>query len=195
MTDILINIVTTKQGDEGCTLAYLGAKQPKYHNQIVLLGDLDELNASIGVAAYRACTCKGTDEELFARYVMLDEVIDFIQQKLFDIGAQLYTGDNRLTISDISLLETNITKFTNTLPPLTSFIIAKGRAASWHLARTICRRAERSLWAMYFQNNVTAEHQDGYKNIGVFLNRLSDLLFCISRLYDNEEILWNRHKI
>ena len=214
--DILIDKVITKQGDNGCTLSYFGAREQKCSIKIKLLGELDELNACLGVAI---CSC-----DIGMGYV---RIIEEVQQKLFDIGAQLYSGNIRLHESDVEFLEKKVKEINSLLEPLVSFVVPHGESAVWHVARAVCRRTERRLWEVYFSiyndisdvtgiNMLMKGHEcsaceskervngyvcekwtkiieEGYKLVGRYLNRLSDLLFCISRLgKDKNEVIWKR---
>lgn len=185
---IILDKITTKQGDLGCTLAFLAAKQQKNHAEIVVFGEIDELNAILGMSLYMI------NDKIQQQH---QELIINIQHRLFDIGATLYTGQSRLTEKDMNVLENMITEITSKLPALNSFIIPSNTTATWHLARSVCRRAERAIWGIYFaKTDIITDEQRAYQEsvriIGQYFNRLSDLLFCIARFYDEKTALWQQ---
>ena len=164
--------IYTKTGDGGETSLVDGSRIRKDHARVAAFGDVDELNASIGVARTHA------DEELAP-------LLDGVQRDLFAIGAQV--ADPRaqvasrkekaaLAASRIVDLERAIDAREAHMPPLTAFILPGGTplAASLHVARTVCRRGERSILALDRTDPVDPL-------IVVYLNRLSDLLFVVAR--------------
>ena len=164
--------IYTKTGDGGETSLVDGSRVRKDHARVAAFGDVDELNAAIGVARTQA------DEEL-------SQLLDGAQRDLFAIGAQV--ADPRaqvaarkekaaLAASRIVDLERAIDARTEQMPPLTAFILPGGTplAASLHVARTVCRRAERSILTLGRTDPVDPL-------ILVYLNRLSDLLFVLAR--------------
>ena len=164
--------IYTKTGDGGETSLVDGSRVRKDHARVAAFGDVDELNAAIGVARTHA------DEEL-------SQLLDGAQRDLFAIGAQV--ADPRaqvasrkekaaLAASRIVDLERAIDARTEQMPPLTAFILPGGTplAASLHVARTVCRRAERSILTLGRTDPVDPL-------ILVYLNRLSDLLFVLAR--------------
>ena len=164
--------IYTKTGDGGETGLVDGSRVRKDHPRVAAFGDVDELNASLGAARIHA------GEELSA---LLDEV----QRDLFAIGAQIADPRARvaarkekaaLTPGRIVDLERAIDAREAQMPALTAFILPGGTplAASLHVARTVCRRAERSVLALG-----PADPVDPL--ILVYLNRLSDLLFVVAR--------------
>lgn len=164
--------IYTKTGDRGDTGLFGGARVSKASARVEAYGNLDELNASLGV-----CRAHGLPAEI-------DAVLASAQVDLFALGAELATvsgKEDSLGIAlvgdaDIARLEAAIDASEATLPPLKSFVLPGGSpgAASLHLARTICRRAERSLVALRDQDPVRGE-------LVIYLNRLSDLLFSLAR--------------
>jgi cob(I)alamin adenosyltransferase len=159
-----ISRVITRTGDQGQTGLADGSRWPKDAPVIVALGELDELNAMLGVLRSQP----GADD-----YPLLDE----LQQRLFDLGAELAVpGTSRLTEEDVLALEAAASDWNASLPPLREFVLPGGPpAAAWcHLCRTVARRAERAL--------VAAQHQQSLNPFSLqWLNRLSDLLFVLAR--------------
>jgi cob(I)alamin adenosyltransferase len=164
--------IYTKTGDNGETGLFGGPRVPKDSPRIEAFGAVDELNALVGLA--RAESLPREIDELLAR----------IQSELFDLGAQLATPDPAahgtalIGAGQIAALEAAIDGFEATLKPLQQFILPGGArgAAALHVARTVCRRAERRVVALSHTagNNVSAD-------LIVYLNRLSDLLFVLAR--------------
>jgi cob(I)alamin adenosyltransferase len=179
--------IYTKTGDAGQTGLFGGGRVSKDNARVEAYGDVDELNASIGVA--RAV-------EMLPR---LDEVLVPIQRDLFSLGALLATPDlekmhdhlAKAQIDDarIAELEHEIDACDRELEPLRAFIVPGGtpKAAQLHVARTICRRAERRV--IHLQQEVEIP-----QIVIVYLNRLSDLLFTLARLANTRagagEVTW-----
>ena len=171
--------IYTKLGDSGET--HLGdmSRVPKTHPRIEAYGTVDELNAQLGLAL----ACAGLPEEIAS-------VVRRVQNELFDVGADLAVphGDDRARLrvgpEYVTALEQDCDRFNAALAPLRSFVIPGGTAAAAHLhvARTVCRRAERRA----------IEVQDGNPEVVRYLNRLSDLLFILSRTANGpDEPLWD----
>lgn len=162
--------IYTKTGDSGETGLFGGPRVPKSHPRVVAYGDVDELNAVLGVIR-----CEGLSSSI-------DSLLATIQNELFDLGAELASphpdqaGTRRVTSAHIVALEKAVDHYDADLPPLRNFILPGGvrAAALLHLARTVCRRAERQVVALQSSEPISAE-------IVVYLNRLSDLLFVLSR--------------
>jgi cob(I)alamin adenosyltransferase len=163
--------IYTKTGDTGETSLFDNTRVSKADVRVDAYGEIDELNAALGAA--RAA---GTDPDLSA-------VLEDIQRQLFAIGARLADPSHRISArvtkvdvvdSQVSRLEETIDRLEGELPPLRRFILPGGSAAGslLHLARTVCRRAERRIVAM-------ADSVDPV--VVVYLNRLSDLLFVMAR--------------
>ena len=171
--------IYTKLGDGGET--HLGdmSRVPKTHPRIEAYGDVDELNAQIGVAL--------TAPGLPAQYALW---LRRIQNDLFDVGADLSVPPQeggrerlRVTAEQVTSLEGACDEVNATLQPLRSFVLPGGTAAAaqLHVCRTVCRRAERRSLLV----------QDANPEVVRYLNRLSDLLFILSRgANDGEEPLW-----
>lgn len=179
--------IYTKTGDAGDTGLFGGGRTAKSDPRVEAYGDVDELNAALGMA--RA-------SEMMPR---IDEVLVPIQRDLFSLGAMLATPDRekmkqhlekaRIDEARISELERAIDDGDAELEPLTAFILPGGthKAAALHLARTVCRRAERRVVAL----RSSAEVPD---IVVVYLNRLSDLLFTLARVANRRagagEVTW-----
>ena len=177
--------IYTRTGDTGDTALFGGGRVPKSHPRVEAYGDVDELNAAIGLA--RAI-------EMMPR---IDEVLVPLQRDLFSIGALLATPDHdkmkkhleKANIDDrrIAELERAIDDGDRELEPLKSFILPGGtpKAAALHVARTVCRRAERRVIAL---------EEDIPGIVIVYLNRLSDLLFTLARVANRRagagEVTW-----
>ncbi len=174
--------IYTKTGDDGSTGLYGGARCSKNSVRIRAIGEVDELNACLGVAA---CSIEEPN--------CLQGVRE-IQNRLFDLGAELANprGESRARVSaeDVAFLEDSIDAMTFQLPQLRAFILPGGSpAAAWlHLARTVCRRCERSLIELNEIESVVPQSR-------IYINRLSDWLFTAARLcnsFDNSpEIEWH----
>jgi cob(I)alamin adenosyltransferase len=177
--------IYTKTGDKGETSLFGGKRVKKSHPRIEAYGTVDELNAFIGLLK---------DQEVnHKRSALLKE----IQDRLFTIGANLASDPDKnnlktpdLQPEDISILEKEMDLMDESLPPLRNFILPGGHTAVSfaHLARTVCRRAER--------NCITLSEDEYVPEILIqYLNRLSDYLFVLSRMMAKElgvgEITWN----
>jgi cob(I)alamin adenosyltransferase len=164
--------IYTKTGDRGETGLFGGPRVPKDAPRIEAYGTVDELNSILGVA--RAQLSAGE----------VDILLNGIQNELFALGAQLATPDpaaHQMTLvgpAQIAALEAAIDHFEAELEPLKQFILPGGvpAAAQLHLARTVCRRAERRLVTL-----VRDSREPISGNLVVYLNRLSDLLFVLAR--------------
>ena len=179
--------IYTKTGDAGSTGLFGGGRVPKDDARVEAYGDVDELNAVLGVA--RAV-------EPMPR---IDEVLVPIQRDLFAIGALLATPDRekmaqhlekaRIDENRIRELEQAIDAGDDELEPLRAFIIAGGtpKAAALHVARTVCRRAERRVVQLAHEAEIP-------QVVIIYLNRLSDLLFTLARVANHrgsvEETTW-----
>jgi cob(I)alamin adenosyltransferase len=173
--------IYTKTGDKGQTSLVGGTRVSKDNAQIEAYGTVDELNSAIGIVA-------GEDT------VYVDFLQD-IQHKLFNIGSVLASEGNldfelpTVSEEDILLIEKEIDRLNEGLPRLKNFILPGGNvlSAHTHLARCICRRAERRV--------VTLENDEYLIHIR-FLNRLSDYLFVLSREYlrldGKQEVIWQK---
>lgn len=172
--------ITTRNGDSGQTGLADGSLVDKDSLRIQALGDLDELNAALGMVKVA-----GGD-------LPVDELISHIQQLLFELGGELAIPETtRLSSEATTWLERQLDRLNADLPALQEFVLPGGNAAAAHahLARAICRRAERSLWRLSRKEWVNSESLK-------YLNRLSDLLFVLARTLarqgDDREPVWNR---
>jgi cob(I)alamin adenosyltransferase len=157
--------ITTRTGDAGETGLGDGKRVPKHSPRIQALGDIDELNSALGLVL-----AEEVPEEVRT-------VLTQAQQDLFDLGGEIsIPGHVMLKADQVAFLETSTETWNAKLAPLKEFILPGGTraAAAAHLARTVCRRAERSVVALAQQEKVS-EHARHY------LNRLSDLLFVAGR--------------
>lgn len=179
--------IYTQTGDAGETSLVGGARVPKTHPRLEAYGTVDELNAHLGLL----CTEYPEGAPQTAR-------IRRVQNQLFRIGSYLATDPSRTTPSaasricpeDIAELEHWIDETDAQLPPLRAFLLPGGSriAAQAHVARTVCRRAERLILSLF-------QETGGEKNIQTYMNRLSDYLFVIARMGNfsekKEEIFWD----
>jgi cob(I)alamin adenosyltransferase len=174
--------ITTRTGDSGETGLGDGSRVPKDSARIATIGEIDELNSAIGLLLAESLP------ELVA------EALTGIQHDLFDLGGELsIPGRVALQASQVSRLETLTEAFNRDLPPLKEFILPGGcrPAALAHLARTTCRRAERSLIALARSESISDAAR-------IYLNRLSDLLFVLGRVLNRaaavDDLLWQKGK-
>jgi|TARA_R110000824_G_scaffold61921_6_gene164267 cob(I)alamin adenosyltransferase len=185
---VKLNKIYTKTGDDGTTGLVDGSRIAKNDPRMAAIGDVDELNSALGVAI-----CEITEDAL------IQELRD-IQNDLFDLGADLATpaeaGDDfapsemilRIVPSQVERLENRIDAATDSLDPLTSFILPGGAkaAAAVHLVRAIARRTERTCVAAAMTMPLNPQAL-------AYINRLSDYLFVLGRLLNNggkDDILW-----
>ena len=190
---IRIDRVYTRTGDDGQTGLVGGKRVAKDDPRIACYGDVDELNSVLGVV--RSLTAEpplaGTPEA-----ARLDAVLAFVQQELFDVGSELatppdaeYEGMIRVGDDAIARLEGWMDELAPDLPVLKSFVLPGGGAAAsmLHVARTVCRRSERTVTALVRSGEAAA-------NTARYLNRLSDLLFVQARWIaiasGHAEVLW-----
>jgi cob(I)alamin adenosyltransferase len=188
--------IYTKTGDDGETSLFTGKRVLKNDPFIDALGTVDECNTAIGLAISLMPQERPFDE--------VREQLETVQHALFDLGAALATprtstsaiklDKTRFDDEEIAMLEFWIDQFTADLAPLTTFILPGGSpcGAALHLARSICRRAERIVIPLQREGDVN-------KNVVVYLNRLSDYLFVVSRhlnaLCKKPETIWEHHKL
>jgi cob(I)alamin adenosyltransferase len=174
--------ITTRTGDDGTTGLGDGARTRKSSPRIVAMGEIDELNSVLGMVVAE----RPGDE--------VAGVLQDIQHDLFDLGGELsIPGFERLGARRLALLDGWITRYNADLPVLAEFILPGGcrAAALAHLARSTCRRAERSVVALAALEFVTPLAQQ-------YLNRLSDLLFVLARVMNRDagvpDVLWQRDR-
>jgi cob(I)alamin adenosyltransferase len=176
--------IYTKTGDKGSTSLIGGTRVPKYHLRIESYGTVDELNSYIGLVM-----CQDIDPNYY-------QILKEIQDRLFTIGSALASDPERskmkipdLHEADIILLETEMDAMNELLPPLTHFVLPGGNTvvSYCHIARCICRRAERITLELASQSYVD-------EKMTIYLNRLSDYLFVLARKLNSDantdEIIW-----
>ncbi len=169
--------IYTKSGDLGETSLFGGRRVPKYHLRIEAYGTVDELNSILGLVASQ-----------FAEPDLRD-LVERVQAELFEVGADLATPLDaktshvvRVNAHSIARLEQEIDAWQESLPQLQSFILPGGAVtgATLHVARTVCRRAERTLTAL-------AEEEEIHPDVLRYLNRLSDWLFVLARVVNHRQ--------
>ena len=193
---VKLNKIYTRTGDDGTTGLACGPRRRKDDMRIVACGDIDELNASIGLA------------RLYTALILpeVDVILTRIQNDLFDLGADIATPDAvsgsagaaanlgyeplRIISTQVDRLEQEIDALNAQIEPLRSFILPGGSpaAAHLHMARTVARRAERSMVALAAQDGEIVSDPALH-----YTNRLSDLLFVAARIANNQgqdDILW-----
>ena len=175
--------VYTRTGDDGTTGLGDGKRVPKDSARVEAYGTVDELNSAIGVML----SCEGVPDDV-------RDLLTHIQHALFDLGGELCVpGMETIHESDVTGLEQSLDHYNADLPRLKEFILPGGgmAAAQCHVARTICRRAERRV--------VTLTHTEAVRpEVRHYLNRLSDLLFVLSRVLaratGHGEVMWDHVK-
>jgi cob(I)alamin adenosyltransferase len=179
--------IYTRTGDQGETGLFGGGRVPKDHPRVAAYGDIDELSSVIGVA-------RATEPIDF-----FGDLLESIQRDLFSIGGQLATPDPKrvtkalekavLSSHQVAEFERVIDEAERQLPPLRAFVLPAGtaKAAAFHLARTVCRRAERSVVHLAHGSEVPGPFL-------IYINRLSDLLFTLARLANDragvKDVTW-----
>jgi cob(I)alamin adenosyltransferase len=178
--------IYTTTGDSGDTGLPGGTRVPKDASVTEVCGSVDELNTVLGIA--RAI---GVPDDV-------DHVLDRVQHQLFELGAEVarlgaqVASACHVDVEDIRALEEKIDQFNTELPPLRNFLLPGGSlaAAQLHFARAVCRRAERRLVGLIRETPGLS------RDILVYLNRLSDLLFVLARLVNQRagrpETIWRR---
>jgi len=175
--------IYTKTGDDGTTGLGDGSRTPKDSARVEAYGTVDELNSTIGVLL----ACEGVPDDI-------RELLVHIQHALFDLGGELCVpGMELIHDADVTALEQTLDRHNEDLPRLKEFILPGGgmAAAQCHIARTVCRRAERRV--------VTLARNERVRPQAVhYLNRLSDLLFVLCRVLaragGHGEVLWQHEK-
>ncbi len=186
---VFLSRIYTKSGDTGDTGLGDGTRVPKDHARVAAYGEVDELNAVLGLVV---ANCPACPEAAFLRS---------IQNDLFDVGADLCVPPRepgasapggpeqlRVTAAQAERLEKAIDRANEKLEPLRSFILPGGtQTAAWlHLARTVCRRAERAVVTLMRTEPVNPQSL-------IYLNRLSDYLFVVARVANDDgrgDVLW-----
>ena len=185
---VVLNKIYTRTGYDGTTALGTGERRKKYDLRIAAYGTLDETNSVIGIARLHT-----------AEDAALDAALSRIQNDLFDVGADLTTpgkgkgpGGARLTVTaaQVDWLEAEIDRLNDELEPLRSFILPGGSAAAayLHLARTVCRRAERLIAELSDRPDESVTRE-----VLKYVNRLSDFLFVAARHANGKgarDVLW-----
>lgn len=173
--------IVTRTGDAGTTGLADNTRVAKTDARVAALGDVDELNSQLGVLLAHALP--GAVRGALTR----------VQHELFNLGGEIsLPGSVVITDEHIATLEASVTILNEPLPPLKEFVLPGGNplAAAAHLARAVCRRAERALWTL---NEAAPLNPNAMR----YLNRLSDLLFVCGRVLarenDGQEVVWKRH--
>ncbi len=177
---VYISKVYTRSGDDGGTMLATGDRIAKDHARIRSYGDLDELNSAIGWIRAEI----GRVQAGFAVLNFLGEVdveLRRLQQELFNVGGELASpgvelGEHAIAQRHVDALEQAMDRYNEALEPLTSFVLPGGGpvGVACHLARTVCRRAERELVALAREETVRPE-------VMKYVNRLSDYFFVLAR--------------
>jgi cob(I)alamin adenosyltransferase len=175
--------IYTRTGDSGTTGLGDGSRVAKDSLRVAAMGDVDELNSVIGIMQTEALQPN------------IHAVLQAIQHDLFDMGGEIcMPGYAMIKTERVTALETQLDEWNETLSPLKEFILPGGSraAAYFHLARTVCRRAERTMTTLSNQEKITEISLQ-------YINRLSDLLFVLCRILNKNagmpDVLWNNdHK-
>jgi cob(I)alamin adenosyltransferase len=174
--------IATRTGDDGSTGLGDGSRTHKDSLRVAAMGDVDELNSVLGVLR-----CEGLPADV-------DAVLSDIQHDLFDLGGELsIPGYTMLSEEQVGRLDDLLQHYNSSLPRLEEFILPGGSraAAMGHVARTVCRRAERALVALARQEPIQPTARQ-------YLNRLSDLLFVLSRVLNRHagggDVQWQPRK-
>jgi len=186
-----INKLYTKNGDKGTTHLVGGDRIEKCSIRVDAIGDIDELNAYLGLV-------RTVLETKYNRSLV--ELLLILQSDVFNIGNIIATSPSLftdaikvITEENINFLENWIDKLCESIPELNSCVVPGGTILNsyLHIARTVCRRAERSIWLLNSLHSLEVEDANRWdKNLPIYLNRLSDLLFALSRydIFDSEKI-------
>ena len=190
---VKINKVYTRKGDGGNTSLVGGRTVSKDDPRVETFGTVDELNALLGIVR-----CYNAEKPPSARRDGFDAILQAIQHRLFDLGAELathpddqYEGQRLISEADVAWLERVIDTMNAELPPLDSFVLPGGNAVNsfLHQARAVCRRGERIAVTLNRNEGVGAQAL-------AYLNRMSDALFVFSRwvaaTMGEREILWEQ---
>ncbi len=174
--------IVTRTGDAGTTGLGDGSRVSKDSPRIAAIGNVDELNSTIGVLLAEGLP------DAFAH------CLTAVQHDLFDLGGELsIPGYQSVTDAHIARLEADVERFNADLPPLKEFVLPGGTraAALAHVARTVCRRAERSLVEAAATDAITDHSR-------IYVNRLSDLLFVLARALNRAggrpDVLWHKDR-
>lgn len=181
--------IYTKKGDKGKTSLGSGVKVWKNSDRVEAYGTVDELNANLGVVKAQLMLVK----KKYGKYLL--GILNQVQDDLFSIGAYLSNPANASLISELSertlLFEKNIDEMMVKMPEITNFTVPGGTiiAAQLHVSRTITRRCERNLVTLIKKEKIN-------EDVVKYINRLSDLLFCMNRFANHSEkiseVIWKR---
>jgi len=173
--------IYTRTGDDGSTGMADGSRVAKDDLLVHVIGEVDELNSQLAVVV-----CHAADD--------FSESLKAIQNELFNIGAELTLGQAMIKQENINWLEQNLDELNQSLTPLKEFILPGGSLAAshCHVARTVCRRVERSLVSLDKQRVLN-------KDLKAYINRLSDYLFVLARAISKQEgadeIYWQSERL
>lgn len=187
--------IYTRVGDRGQTLLASGAKIRKTAPRIEAYGSVDELNSFVGLLRDRLV-------EIGEAFGDIESSLRRVQNELFDLGGELATPTEHLDVSrqsvvreaEVKRLEEEMDIWNEMLPPLANFVLPGGHSANSlaHVARTVCRRAERHVVRL------RDEESDVREVVGIYLNRLSDWFFVLSREISRraqvEEVIWQQRR-
>lgn len=196
-----LSSIATRTGDDGTTGLGDGSRTPKDDPRVAAMGDVDELNSTIGLLRAQvsidgysaphwtgidagmtsietAAASPATGNDADSTFADIDADLSTIQHDLFDMGAELcIPGHTAMHAEQVAHLDARLAHYNADLPALREFILPGGTrsAALAHMARTVCRRAERSVIAL-------ARHSEVQAPVRLYLNRLSDLMFVLARV-------------
>ena len=190
---VVLNRIYTRTGDDGTTALGTGERVPKPALRIAAYGTIDETNAAIGMARIHLAAANGQGD------AKVDAMLLRIQNDLFDLGADLCIPDRgekpkyeplRVSQAQVDRLEAEIDELNGELKPLRSFVLPGGSAgaAALHVARTVCRRAERIIVEL-----AAVPDEPVSESVLKYVNRLSDFLFVASRTVNDNgagDVLW-----
>lgn len=178
--------IYTKTGDKGETGLGDGSRIRKTHPRVEAMGSVDELNSIVGVVV---------EELLLENQPALNDIADFLrslQHRIFDLGGEISIPGFKIVTKDhVTAIEKDLDQLNEHLPPLENFILPGGSRliANCHMARAVCRRAERQV-------TLLAETEEVNQAALEFLNRLSDYLFVVARscarITEIDEVLWQK---
>ncbi len=180
-----LSVITTRGGDDGTTGLGDGTRVSKDDARVTALGDVDELNSFLGLLRAEALPPD------------IDELLGRIQNQLFDLGAELCIPGHVAVLEEhVAGLDAAISEYNAALGKLEEFILPGGNRAAGlaHVARSVCRRAERSVVALERRDAGNGEQAEGLAR--QYLNRLSDLCFVLARTLNRAagtpDVLWRR---
>ena len=192
---IRLSRIYTRTGDKGTTALVGGKRVPKESGRLESYGTVDELNSIVGIVRTYLMDYQ---DRLGDDYQWYSEMLRHIQNELFDVGSELatppdgeYEGMHKMGEGEVKLLEEEMDRMEKVLEPLKSFTLPGGGVlnAFLHQARTVCRRAERVLWAVKREEDIADQ-------VIIYINRLSDHFFVqsrwIAKRLNEPEFLWDR---